>query len=97
MTLFADIDECADTSICEHTCANTNGSFNCLCNDGYSPVDGGRTCTDINECLADINRCQQVCVNTNGSFRCECDSGFQLNSDQNTCAGMGRTAINSLV
>ena len=72
-TLFADIDKCADISICEHTCVNSNGSFNCIYNDGYSPVDGGRTCMDINECTANLNRCQKVCVNVDGSFRCECD------------------------
>ena len=91
--VFADINECANTSLCEHTCINTNGSFNCLCDDGYSLADDGRTCIDINECLADLNRCQQFCVNTEGSFRCQCNSGFQLNSDQTTCTGMERTPI----
>ena len=91
--LFTDIDECADTSLCGHTCINTNGSFNCLCDDGYSLADDGRTCMDINECSPDLNRCQQSCVNTEGSFRCQCNSGFQLNSDQTTCTGMERTPI----
>ena len=87
--LFADIDECADTiTLCEHTCININGSFNCLCNEGYTLADDERTCMDVNECLTDLNMCQQVCVNTDGSFTCECNSGFQLNSDQTTCTGM---------
>ena len=86
--LFVDIDECADASMCDHTCVNTNGSFNCYCNEGYTLADDGRMCTDINECLMDSNRCQQVCMNTDGGFRCECNSGFQLNSDQSTCTGM---------
>ena len=85
---FADINECADTSICDHNCVNTNGSFNCICNEGYTLIDNGRMCTDVDECSTDLNRCQQVCVNTDGGFRCDCNSGFQLNSDLNTCAGI---------
>ena len=34
---FADIDECKTTQAakCEHKCANTLGSFQCYCNEGY--------------------------------------------------------------
>ena len=39
LLLIADIDECIDsTGICHTyaTCANTEGSFTCTCNDGYN-------------------------------------------------------------
>lgn len=37
-----DIDECKNTSICPENsvCQNTNGSFSCLCDSGYSQAAG---------------------------------------------------------
>ena len=37
---FLDIDECV-SSPCEHICANTPGSYHCLCQSGYEfdPLD----------------------------------------------------------
>ena len=38
-----DIDECTNnTDNCNQTCTNTEGSFNCGCNDGYL-LDSDRT------------------------------------------------------
>lgn len=31
----ADIDECLTVGICDHDCVNTNGSYKCLCAEGY--------------------------------------------------------------
>ena len=85
----ADIDECAtNSSGCNQACNNTNGSFHCICDDGYALSEDGKTCRDIDECLMNVHGCQQVCVNTAGGFRCECDSGFQLNLDSSTCSGI---------
>ena len=84
----ADIDECvADLTICSQVCDNTNGSFNCLCFDGYMLSEDGRTCGDVNECEAGLHECQQLCVNTVGGFRCECNPGYELNDDNSTCSG----------
>ena len=34
---FTDIDECAyNSGQCDHSCVDTNGSYNCTCNFGYS-------------------------------------------------------------
>lgn len=34
--VFADIDECGtDASSCSQICINTEGSYDCSCNDGY--------------------------------------------------------------
>ena len=43
--LFLDIDECGtniDECAVEASCFNTNGSYNCSCNDGYS--GNGKVC-----------------------------------------------------
>ena len=43
---FADIDECAiDSSICQFTCANTDGSYKCTCPVGYVLRADRKTCT----------------------------------------------------
>ena len=42
---FSDVDECsADTDNCTQNCENTDGSFTCSCNDGYTTTDNGITC-----------------------------------------------------
>ena len=36
--MYTDIDECGSADVCpqDSTCVNTDGSFECNCNDGYS-------------------------------------------------------------
>ena len=91
----ADINEC-DSTPCDVNamCQDTNGSFVCACNSGFS--GNGFTCSskllfycisysillthaDINEC--DFNPCDvnAVCQNTSGSFICFCNLGFSGN------------------
>ena len=46
--LSADIDECAkNSSICQFTCANTDGSYICSCPVGYVLRPDKRTCTGL--------------------------------------------------
>ena len=86
---IADIDECStNTSGCGQVCDNTNGSFSCLCFDGYMLLEDGVTCRDVDECEAGLHECQQQCVNTAGGFSCECNPGYELNDDGSTCSGM---------
>ena len=92
----ADINEC-DSTPCDMNamCQDTNGSFVCACNSGFS--GNGFTCSskllyyhiscsypfmthaDINEC--DITPCDvnAMCQDTNGSFVCACNPGFSGN------------------
>ena len=44
MTL--DINECTENvAICGiHTCSNTDGSYECICNAGYEVADDNQTC-----------------------------------------------------
>ena len=37
------------------TCKNTNGSYDCVCNEGFT--GDGYDCTDINECLTNNGGC----------------------------------------
>ena len=45
MKLCIDINECAlGTHGCEHSCANTYGSYKCYCNTGYVLDDNYKSC-----------------------------------------------------
>ena len=47
---LTDIDECETREkVCQHTCMNTFGSFNCGCKPGFQLLDDGFTC-EGNEC-----------------------------------------------
>ncbi|XP_078575880.1 uncharacterized protein LOC144861750 [Branchiostoma floridae x Branchiostoma japonicum] len=74
-----DINECTvgtDNCHIQATCTNTDGSFICTCDTGYT--GDGVTCTDINECTLGTDNChiQATCTNTLGSFSCTCDTGY---------------------
>ena len=43
-----DIDECtAGTHDCDQVCTNTDGSFTCSCNSGYTLDSNGRRCNGV--------------------------------------------------
>ncbi|XP_052784322.1 uncharacterized protein LOC128220099 isoform X2 [Mya arenaria] len=82
-----DVDEC---SFEENTCAeksnslcmNTEGSFICMCEAGYTDINGA--CEDVNECKANICDQDATCQNSDGSFVCICPVGKRLSND-NSC------------
>ena len=41
----ADINECEEYNDCHHICANTEGSYYCSCETGFSLAADNRTCT----------------------------------------------------
>jgi len=45
-----DVDECQRPGMCQHTCRNTWGSFQCLCDEGYLLAADGRSC-DGQQCF----------------------------------------------
>ncbi|XP_071795600.1 uncharacterized protein [Asterias amurensis] len=69
-----DVDECnlqSDDCSPDAVCNNTVGSYECICNPGYTDDNGdGRVCSDINECNG-VNSCDSnsECFNTDGSYR----------------------------
>ena len=89
VTACTNIDECTAGPGCDANaaCADTDGSFTCTCNSGYSGdgTTGGTGCTDIDECgasdncdtsTADDGQVAGVCTNTAGSFTCACNTGW---------------------
>ncbi|XP_072037821.1 uncharacterized protein [Amphiura filiformis] len=89
-----DINECQATDSPCHgsaTCENTDGSFTCRCNAGFTG-DGITTCEDVNECEAETYPCSEIsaCTNTEGSFTCACPSGYI--GDGQTCEDVDECA-----
>eukprot|EP00961_Rhodomonas_salina_P077043 1033650-Rhodomonas_salina.2 len=76
-----DADECAagadNNCDANAACANTDGSFTCACNSGFSGSDGTE-CANIDECMAGSDNCDGngACTDTDGSFTCWCNAGF---------------------
>ena len=69
-------------------CMNTDGSYSCLCNGGWT--GDGRHCSDIDECSSGVNMCntsrvKTSCNNTAGSYQCNCPPGYQHFTDKLTC------------
>ena len=67
------------------TCENNEGSFACVCDEGYTrnlhwiEGKGNDWCVNINECeSANLNRCYSdgACTDTDGSYTCSCPDGF---------------------
>ena len=68
-----DTNECiVGTHDCNQTCINTVGGFICACRPGYLLLLDGKSCVQIDECLAGTSNCTdgQQCVDTDGSFFC---------------------------
>lgn len=82
----SDVNECEEgTHDCDANaqCTNTQGSYTCACNDGYS--GDGKSCTDKDECATGTHNCNKnaACTNTAGSFACTCNEGYS--GDGVTC------------
>ena len=46
--LTSDIDECAlGNGGCAHNCSNTDGSFSCMCSEGYELDEDGQKCNGM--------------------------------------------------
>lgn len=72
-------DECAEgTHQCadEARCVDTEGYYECHCNDGFE--GDGYACVDRDECALGVDRCsdQASCDNEPGGYTCTCRDGF---------------------
>ncbi|KAK7165620.1 hypothetical protein R3I93_005630 [Phoxinus phoxinus] len=91
-----DDDECVTPSLCGENaqCFNTNGSYYCICDEGFRSYPPNFTattgqCEDINECTEKTHTCSSdmECVNTAGSYNCSCPEGYYHDAGLNSsCA-----------
>ena len=95
-----DIDECSlgtnDCHAITEKCVNTEGSYECVCADGFKPARRfaltgevfGAGCIDVDECLINTDQCGDfsTCENTYGSYDCVCLDGYVHTDSTNlTC------------
>ena len=86
---FSDVDECRENArIClSGRCENLDGSYRCICDNGYTHATDGSFCTDQDEC-SETGMCDHgQCINMDGSFKCVCQPGYQLSPNGKTCIG----------
>uniref|UniRef100_A0A3P9M1H1 Matrilin 4 n=1 Tax=Oryzias latipes TaxID=8090 RepID=A0A3P9M1H1_ORYLA len=84
---FCGLDLCKEMDHgCEHVCENSPGSFHCLCSEGYTLNEDGKTCTAIDLCAEGKHDCEQVCISSPGNFSCDCREGYRLQDDGRTCS-----------
>ena len=57
-------------------CTNTDKSFTCSCNVGYTNFIKYEGCSDINECSTTSCGSRAICINTIGSYLCVCKEGY---------------------
>lgn len=79
-----DLDECkVNPGVCiGGHCVNTDGSFRCECNDGYTLDESGLRCEDADECAEPRICGNGNCKNVDGGYECQCNFGFTQGPDQ---------------
>uniref|UniRef100_A0AAY4E663 Fibrillin 2b n=1 Tax=Denticeps clupeoides TaxID=299321 RepID=A0AAY4E663_9TELE len=92
--LSLDRNECQEIpNVCSHgECIDTQGSYRCLCHNGFKATADQTMCMDINECVSFPGTCSPgTCQNMEGTFRCICPPGYSVHNDQ--CIGEIPTRI----
>ena len=86
-----DINECeTDKFICGEseygTCNNLEGTFVCVCNQGFENRNGlDSDCIDKDECIEFDCGFNNTCINTIGSYQCDCRDGFYHKNEWEPC------------
>lgn len=84
-----DVDECDNgDNTCKYSqlCVNANGTYSCICPEGFVQKGFGNKCLDINECTKKVHECSHECINTRGSYKCSCPEGLKMGEDRKTCS-----------
>ncbi|XP_031162558.2 latent-transforming growth factor beta-binding protein 4 isoform X1 [Sander lucioperca] len=89
-----DVNECANETMCgDHAvCNNLRGTYQCVCDRGFSSVADGKACVDVDECVKSGVCLDGRCVNTEGSFQCQCQTGFTTNPEGTACLDVNECA-----
>nr|CAD7447975.1 unnamed protein product [Timema bartmani] len=82
-------DSSCHTTSCDQLCQRSPSGSRCSCHSGYTLLDDGKTCEDVDECLASPGPCAQICDNTPGSFVCSCVRDLRLTADKRSCKAIG--------
>ncbi|KAH6937565.1 hypothetical protein HPB50_001718 [Hyalomma asiaticum] len=86
-----DVDECDElVDVCHNgRCANTFGSFHCVCPEGYAQDDTRTNCVDVDECRLYTDICGPgTCHNSDGSYTCYCPPGYVVVPGGKSCVDM---------
>ncbi|XP_069063305.1 latent-transforming growth factor beta-binding protein 4 isoform X2 [Pleurodeles waltl] len=84
-----------ETNVCELNpqicgpgrCVARQGSYTCVCNNGFWLSTQGTHCIDVDECRQSPRPCLNGrCENTVGSYRCACAPGFRANAQGTECS-----------
>ena len=85
-----------DAARCDQTCRLERNEPTCGCQSGYTLMDDGSTCVDVDECAeGNESVCGElgVCVNRPGTFLCECPAGYT--GDGVGCADVNECLLNN--
>ncbi|XP_074475820.1 uncharacterized protein LOC141758366 isoform X2 [Sebastes fasciatus] len=77
------------SQLCSHSQHpnQTQTRTQCHCRAGFTLLDDGRTCRDIDECAVNqgLGPCTEQCHNSPGSYRCSCSYGRILAGNGHSC------------
>ncbi|KAL7406572.1 hypothetical protein ABVT39_022441 [Epinephelus coioides] len=91
------------SQLCSHsqhhnqTSSQNQTRTQCHCRAGFTLLDDGRTCRDLDECVERQHQCQQTCINTFGSFTCSCDDGYKPAPGQTSCTDVDECLLPAAV
>ncbi|XP_069500617.1 latent-transforming growth factor beta-binding protein 4 isoform X2 [Ambystoma mexicanum] len=75
-------------------CVPRQGSYTCVCNNGFWLSTQGTHCIDVDECRQSPRPCiHGRCENTVGSYRCACAPGFRANAQGTECSDIDECAV----
>lgn len=79
---FTDVDECKEESVdCQHTCTNTEGSYHCECQQGFSLRPDNHTCEPDQHVKVEEDRLNQAA--TRDHCFASCDTVARLHDKLN--------------
>ncbi|XP_029133889.2 uncharacterized protein si:dkey-163f14.6 [Labrus bergylta] len=88
---------CSHSQLYNQSSKQTQTRTECHCRPGFTLLDDGRTCRDVDECMEQQHQCQQRCNNTFGSFKCSCEDGYHAAPDQISCTDVDECLLPAAV